>query len=322
MTDKDRFVADEDSLVLVVEESPKSLKILKGGPGSGHHGHSGLKGVHGGSAPRGGSSSSRQAIVKDFEKLKQTKLKTWSEDEAQSIEIFSEDLYTNSRSQQRADEYLQSIGIESDSLSLGLNLFHYEDPESGIRSELDDINYYSSRDALTFEGNLLAPNGAKIGRFSRSITSEDGSAILELNSLQLDGDYQGKGFGRKFYRHVEETAVSAGISSITLNANMTVGGYAWARMGYDYKDRSSATSMALRLHTAWKNSVDFNESMTEDMYFSFQVMPPWQMAALTASDGARIGKRTLLGRAWGGVKRLDPSNEGYIAGQLYMRGES
>ena len=54
----------------------KAKIILKGGAGSGHHGHQGLTGVWGGSAPSGGGKSKGKKISKKPAKSQRTKVST------------------------------------------------------------------------------------------------------------------------------------------------------------------------------------------------------------------------------------------------------
>lgn len=70
------------------------------------------------------------------------------------------------------------------------------------------------------------------GKFHRRLLPASSSVSHEL--LELTDTWQGRGFAEAFVEHSEAEYVEAGFTKVRLEASMTGGGYAWARMGFDW----------------------------------------------------------------------------------------
>lgn len=99
-------------------------------------------------------------------------------------------------------------------------------------------------------GNIYDPDGSHVGEFWRAYWYDptNGSTWARHNLLQLyDADLHGQGFAREFNNHLIEWYRESGVKGIELHADIDIGGYAWARAGYDWKDKSAAYSVEMRL---------------------------------------------------------------------------
>jgi GNAT superfamily N-acetyltransferase len=85
--------------------------------------------------------------------------------------------------------------------------------------------------------NINGPDGIRVGKVRRIVAEDDaGNLYAEHSILQLDPHVQGQGFAEAFNAHLEDWYRQSGVERIELNADRTVGGYAWPRQGYDFRD--------------------------------------------------------------------------------------
>ncbi|WP_285555037.1 hypothetical protein [Actinoplanes regularis] len=75
------------------------------------------------------------------------------------------------------------------------------------------------------------PVGVVHRLFSRN---PDGTVEVHHEKLKLDRWWQGRGFSRAFNNHMEGWYVESGVDRITLRAAMDIGGYVWARDGFNW----------------------------------------------------------------------------------------
>ena len=151
------------------------------------------------------------------------------------------------------------------------------------------------------------------------------SAIHEM--FELQPEYQTLGLGTDITERTEAAYLKHGITSISLLANSDIGGYAWARQGYDFAhsldpegygelDRDSVDRSA-SFQINKKASGPAAEALEEE-YFSLE--HAWEIAAWNPFDapwGAHLGKDIMLDSNWYGTKVLDPKEPGFKVGQEY-----
>lgn len=160
----------------------------------------------------------------------------------------------------------------------------------------------------------------------------NGELDLNIDALYMSSTHQGHGFGRGYTKHIVDVAQGEGFDSLSLVADVDVGGYAWAMRGFDwYGDRKRNsrewTRLAARLRTVAATVED--EDVAEEMLAAAEhlaasaqdrALPPPTPAdiaeigkSLAAPDPRRHGvpmwpgKRVMLGSMWEGVLRLSPT---------------
>jgi hypothetical protein len=161
----------------------------------------------------------------------------------------------------------------------------------------------------------------RIGYFNRDI--DLATKTVEHNHFEVNPAYQDKHIGLEFYRRSEEAYVEAGIKEVKLFADMSVGGYAWARMGFDfdhkrYKGADSILNDVNRQVMMQDLDVKWNKHYNSSLpakYSSYK--HSWQIASVAGPDGRKVGKEIMLGSSWYGVKSLNPRSRGYKIGQAY-----
>lgn len=138
-------------------------------------------------------------------------------------------------------------------------------------------------------------------------------------------DLQGHGIGAKMTAALEDLWRSEGIETVTVGANVDVGGYAWARLGFEFKDPaqaaefvSDAQKQITKYAPIWAKKV--SPEYVEDVKAQVQALQerldagdtilPAEIAMLGYREGLDdppfywLGKRVLLGTSWDGVKDL------------------
>lgn len=245
------------------------FSILKGGAGSGNIGHAGRIGHRGGSAPKNGLIAG--LLGKDAA--------------AQIIKAYS-----------------------------------YQDKESGYSTTIDEIYQLSldsffrapdgsdrlGKDSVLIKGRVLDKDGNQVGDFKRRINNDK---TVEHHSFEMKEEAQNQGFGGRFYKHSEEAYKQAGIEHVLLVANVSVGGYAWARMGFDFASKVDKKEMTDRFKDAYKSRYgEPSKDVPKTAY---------EMAAYVGPDGRRLGKDVMLFSDWAGKKNLSDTDIGYQVGKEY-----
>lgn len=289
---------------------PDNPNIYKGGKGSGNFGHAGRPGKVGGSMPTKVPpfqpqteyipDKERERIEAEEEKI--TALGNMGGPLPFEAKPVPESAYVGSlfdlEPYNDQSNLLESIeNVDSRMESLGYYLCG-TDPVTGFKVVADSIDYEDDEDygeeRMALEASIFTKDGHWVG--DSQITYQDGSAHIDL--LQMKSEYQGNGFATRYMKHVEETLSYEGAISITLEANIDVGGYAWARMGYDFAYAEDLSNFKDRLAETYNMYYGKWPSMER----MDRVQHSWDIAAFTGPDGQRIGKRTLLGTHWDAIK--------------------
>ena len=301
----------------------------KGGPGSGDFGHRGRPGKVGGSAGTSISGrltiSSEEASARKMKRIEQAMQaranalkggkkfgKELKETPKDYYSIMSEDEL------ELANDTISMAtnGKVTDAIKFIYNAYVFKHEESGVRTEVNAINArYRSIEVF---GDIYDANGKNIGEFQRIIHS-DGEVHNEY--LKLDRIEQGSGFGAKLYENSELTYLEAGIENVTIYANIDVGGYAWARMGFDFVNDTNREDIheSILRNYAEKHKVTRVLAINE-LANSFGITyksKAWEFAAFTDSDGDRIGKKVMLGSDWFAKKSINLNDEGFLVGMNY-----
>lgn len=180
-------------------------------------------------------------------------------------------------------------------------------------------------DAVDFDGGIYDKNGARVGYFSRQITKDpDGNLIAMHDKLQLQRQVQGQGFAEAFNGRLIEWYRASGVKQIQLTANIDVGGYAWARAGYDWLDEDSTDGPRTWLKQLARGSRRVPEDRLAEQtalavamlkrfetakFGSPDYPTPFEVSQLGRWPGAGksdewVGKIAMLSSSWDGVKPL------------------
>lgn len=142
------------------------------------------------------------------------------------------------------------VSLDLDSL---VNTFKYGD---GVHVTLDikrDENY-GGLDVIAEYANV----DGKVARFHATLTKHQPRSILtgepsgearadaHLHTLEVLGENQEQGFGRGLMGHILVKAQKLGYKKVTFLADITIGRYAWAKMGFQYMFSGDAAKATKR----------------------------------------------------------------------------
>lgn len=158
----------------------------------------------------------------------------------------------------------------------------------------------------------------QVGTFTRDLSLHDeGRLEVHHSYLDLEAHAQGSGFARAFNDRAFERYAQAGVDDVTIFAALDVGGYAWARQGFEL-DTSGAAAGERELARAVqiRNLVAYAESDGRLTEADVTMLDPRLLGAdgvvhartLTSiQDLAALpetGRRVLLGSSWNGVREI------------------
>lgn len=170
------------------------------------------------------------------------------------------------------------------------------------------------------DGAVLTAKGRNVGEFRRTVQlDEHGKLIARHNRMFLDAKAQGTGFSRQFDAQSEHAYRANGISSISLHA-VRVGGYAWARAGYEFvaEGATAATRLTQRATEASRQVTralaQGRISQDEFAMLAPRLLVPGQRPNKKTISSTQhlialgdLGKRIMVGANWEGVKLLTPT---------------
>lgn len=219
-------------------------------------------------------------------------------------------------------------GDEISDASVIASLMGSENYESYIDSifpkdmgiDLDNAQHYTTiredEDGKMFVKNTITfshESGKYMGEYSCDFSGDK----AHFDCLELDKEYNSKGIGARIYLNLEKHLKSSGVEEITLVANITIGGYAWAKFGYDFDDYVGASTVRVRVKSQIDNDYSQGEidQKTYDMLNSqlSQAKHAWDFAEIgipgSTDEKHKYGKRGMLYSSWDGKKNLNQVNE-------------
>jgi hypothetical protein len=187
---------------------------------------------------------------------------------------------------------------------------------AGLRAEVDFVTYQP--DNVHFSGTIYKPDGASIGTYDRVIHRDvDGELYADHSYLKIDDpNVQGTGFADEFNERLYDWYRASGFQRVELDANIDIGGYAWARAGYDFADEFSARKSIERLENEPIGGREDGAGVRDvlDRATRFPFGHPQFPTAFEVSQAGRLphhqgkqatwpGKRAMIGysKNWRGV---------------------
>jgi GNAT superfamily N-acetyltransferase len=181
----------------------------------------------------------------------------------------------------------------------------------GLTVEVTEV--LGAKGYLYYGGSILA-DGEPIGDFERTLRLDrDGTLFASHDLLEIEPDYQGQGFASQFNALLYEWYRESGLDCVKVHANIDVGGYTWARAGFDFEGPDDAERIGERIRRAMRP--DDGEAVLaaaealldrlETTEFGSDDYPTaYEMSQLGRSPGdtSWLGKRAMLGSDWYGVR--------------------
>jgi GNAT superfamily N-acetyltransferase len=83
-------------------------------------------------------------------------------------------------------------------------------------------------------GTILDEHDNYAGTFTREVNNSSRGVDVYHDTLKLLPEHQGKGFGTAFFEHSLAEYKKLDVARVSVTAASTVGGYQWARRGFDF----------------------------------------------------------------------------------------
>lgn len=203
------------------------------------------------------------------------------------------------------------------------DLHSYRDPRNGWSVEVAEITTRPNdpHSPILVESDVRDADGNDIGTINTIVHIHQGHIHLdyiELNEEGPDGKpAKGQGFITRWLADYERRAYDQGIRGLTLHADIDVGVYAWAKLGFDFADRASAAAVVVRFVSKSDQYDDETKREILALMHRFHGFPAptplewsqvgWARRKMVDGRWTWPGKEILLGSDWDGwmgVKRL------------------
>lgn len=109
-----------------------------------------------------------------------------------------------------------------------------------LQADKINIELEENSNNKTFSANIeWKTKDSNRDRGEMMFTISPNNKELHLDLMFLSGKLQSKGLGLNIIRNFEKQASKLGVDKISLLANISIGTYAWPRLGFDFKDAST-----------------------------------------------------------------------------------
>jgi GNAT superfamily N-acetyltransferase len=173
-----------------------------------------------------------------------------------------------------------------------------------------------SPEVVKVQGDIFI-DGVKAGVWNRSIVLEESDYHAEYSSLKIKPEYQKMKLGTQLIKHFDSVMLATGITKVKMVANVDVGGYAWAKHGYDW-DRDFTSDKAVTwIIDGFERELRKNPQLSEKINgLLTQLKQPFHANYPTPLDvamfdyenkdenGLWLGKRVMLRSLWAAERNL------------------
>ncbi|MCZ4497275.1 MAG: hypothetical protein JWM25_1860, partial [Thermoleophilia bacterium] len=176
-------------------------------------------------------------------------------------------------------------------------------------------NGMSGRSAAS--GSVLEGE-SRVGRFNRDQTLHASGRLEVHHSLMtIDSSRQGTGYARSFNDRAFARYAEAGVDDVTIDAALSMGGYAWARQGFELVG-NGADEVARATNRAEKLTrlVDRSRSKIDDAAYA-ELEPrlyrggelrPDTLTSVQELAAMPVGRSVLVGNSWSGIRPIERAN--------------
>lgn len=189
---------------------------------------------------------------------------------------------------------------------------------AGLQVRLEKVA--GDENTLQFDAKILDSNGRSVGTTIRQFSRNRNGTLSVYHALMtLDRRVQGQGFAEAWNGRLMRWYSESGLDRITVSANIDVGGYTWARQGFDFASVSDANVIRGRLREHMqlitRNYDADQKAAVADVLLRMDQVPfgsPGYPTAYEVSQAGRKpgqgkddpwpGKMAMLGSYWHGVK--------------------
>lgn len=238
---------------------------LKGGPGSGNWGHAGRPGLRGGSAPGGGLRvigasqdtpvGKRRALAAALRQEREQRRKLTEADEPGGPfngKIAYRQGVGPANTPERALATARAVGLTTRNIQ-DMTRWPDDTLETHVTVTSRTENHASVEAVwLDKDGNMAGHMSTviyreRVGEDSRGNPVYRRAAYMEL--MYMEASHQDRGVGDAVLRNHMEAFRRMGVEKVTLQADITIGRYAWAKRGFQYAEPNAAAQATARFKT-------------------------------------------------------------------------
>jgi GNAT superfamily N-acetyltransferase len=195
--------------------------------------------------------------------------------------------------------------------------FGFQDPQTGLRAvvrqaRVEPDAFYRARRQMEVDLDFRSADGQLVGNAKRTFSEVEGDIEVRHDKMSVDAAYRRGGFSRRWLAEMEDRYRQMGVDQVTLQTT-NVGGYAWAKSGFDFLDDSNARSLADQVTEYAEASppppgvrAQLDELVRRAGAGGGGRPLPMEFAMLGWEPGATawFGKGSMLGTGWEGIKKL------------------
>jgi hypothetical protein len=189
--------------------------------------------------------------------------------------------------------------------------FDYHDEATGLTATVSSIRGGDPERSTYVDVTVTDRHGSVVGGGTRTIHAADSKSVAH-SGFGLEPGIQGQGFMARYNAQVEQSYRDHGIERIEIHASggnaggtQMVGGYAWARAGYQF--RGDSRYVVGRLASVVHGPRYSPEVRSEiERVAANPHSSPIDFAMIGHTPGAKMwpGKEIMLDMSWDGVKTL------------------
>ena len=215
--------------------------------------------------------------------------------------IKEEDLLISLKSESIHVSYIDKEAV--DRYNKNLKGFNLKTMFSELESELKTSGIINIKKEVYFNDDnfvfVLQSSGFKM---KRKISYENSANSVYHSYLKIPKDEQGKGLSKRLFQKLYKQYIAAGVSRINVNANIDIGGYAWAK--YCFSAINKFQILRIINNSRDKNFRKIAKRKLIYHYKRYGDSKPFPMSRLANIKG---GKAALMGSDWDGT--IDLTNE-------------
>lgn len=235
-------IVDADGTKTYIEQG--FTRGMKGSAGSGDWGHRGRPGKRGGSS----KGSTLQLVAGSERRASKLGLKPKKDVDAVKRPITNVNVDIDEDYFEDTDELEESIGMSVEDIQ---HMFHV--PEHIMPGSSTEVILSREGSEITASVVINDRYGSEVAVMERSFDSD--RTAYNYSFEVFDG---GKGLGSAMYVNQISVLRKAGYKSLGLNADLTIGRYAWAKQGFKYSASGKASAVTDRFPT-WAKSKGISE---------------------------------------------------------------
>jgi GNAT superfamily N-acetyltransferase len=184
---------------------------------------------------------------------------------------------------------------------------------------------------LHYTADFKDQHGTVVGSIQRTFSVRDGKVVVDHDYFRIREEHQGKGVAADMMKQHDELYERIGATEINVHANIDVGGYTWALMGFDFASRRHHEEMIDRVAdriaqvenpgASWERRSsrirELRDSLSRQLPDAFSIATYKHPGFNHPEHGDKLGKVAMLGTDWYGRRSLEKGSKTYEIGKNY-----